>query len=81
MRNKKIQLEDDMKETVSLMIEHRLPWLLLGLGGGIMKCCRGCGNEAYTLFNGFALCFGHWREYQNLIQVSCLQAGAEIVYR
>ncbi|HUQ84924.1 MAG TPA: magnesium transporter [Candidatus Limnocylindrales bacterium] len=28
-------LEDDEKEKVSLMIEHRLPWLVIGLVGGI----------------------------------------------
>lgn len=36
MSTPKIELEDDSKESVSLMIEHRLPWLLLGLGGGIL---------------------------------------------
>lgn len=30
-----IQLEDDSKERVSLLIRHRLPWLFLGLFGGI----------------------------------------------
>lgn len=29
------QLEDDSKERVSLLIRHRLPWLFLGLLGGI----------------------------------------------
>ncbi len=28
-------LEDDMKENMSLLIEHRLPWLVVGLIGGI----------------------------------------------
>jgi magnesium transporter len=28
-------LEDDAKEKVSLLIEHRLPWLVVGLMGGI----------------------------------------------
>lgn len=30
------KLEDDAKERVSLMIEHRVPWLALGLIGGII---------------------------------------------
>lgn len=29
-------LEDDSKESVTLMVEHRLPWLVIGLGGGIL---------------------------------------------
>jgi magnesium transporter len=29
------QLEDDAKEKISLLIEHRLPWLVVGLLGGI----------------------------------------------
>lgn len=28
-------LEDDTKEPMSLMIEHRLPWLVIGLVGGL----------------------------------------------
>lgn len=38
MRNAqdKMMLEDDQKERISLLIEHRLPWLLLGLIGGIV---------------------------------------------
>lgn len=32
---KKGELEDDAKEKVSLMVKHRLPWLLVGLFGGI----------------------------------------------
>lgn len=35
MAEKAPQLEDDTKEKVSLLIEHRLPWLLVGLLGGI----------------------------------------------
>ena len=31
-----IKLEDDAKERISLMIEHRLPWLLIGLVGGVL---------------------------------------------
>jgi magnesium transporter len=30
-----IQLEDDTKEPMSLLIEHRLPWLIIGLLGGL----------------------------------------------
>lgn len=29
-------LEDDAKEKVSLLLKHRLPWLLIGLMGGIV---------------------------------------------
>mgnify|MGYP001608189507 CR=1 FL=1 len=29
-------LEDDNKEPVTLMVKHRLPWLIIGLGGGIL---------------------------------------------
>lgn len=29
------QLEDDQKERISLLIEHRIPWLIVGLIGGI----------------------------------------------
>ena len=29
------QLEDDQKERISLLIEHRIPWLFVGLIGGI----------------------------------------------
>lgn len=32
----KINLEDDVKEPVGHLIEHRLPWLVLGLLGGII---------------------------------------------
>lgn len=31
----RVVLEDDTKEPMSLMIEHRLPWLAVGLVGGI----------------------------------------------
>lgn len=30
------ELEDDSREKVSLMIEHRLPWLIVGLIGGVI---------------------------------------------
>ena len=30
-----IQLEDDQKERISLLIERRIPWLIVGLIGGI----------------------------------------------
>jgi magnesium transporter len=30
-----IELEDDTKEPMSLLIEHRLPWLIIGLLGGL----------------------------------------------
>ena len=30
------ELEDDSREKVTLMIEHRLPWLFVGLVGGIL---------------------------------------------
>lgn len=29
------QLEDDQKERISLLIEHRIPWLIVGMIGGI----------------------------------------------
>ncbi len=29
-------MEDDAKEPIRLMVEHRLPWLAIGLGGGIL---------------------------------------------
>ena len=32
----KIYLEDEVKEPVGHLIEHRLPWLILGLLGGII---------------------------------------------
>ncbi len=35
MIEQKIILEDDAKEPMSLMIEHRVPWLAIGLIGGI----------------------------------------------
>lgn len=35
-RSTKLVLEDDTKEKEVLLIEHRLPWLILGLLGGIM---------------------------------------------
>lgn len=35
MAEQKIVLEDDEKEKVSLLIEHRLPWLVVGLVGGM----------------------------------------------
>ncbi len=35
MAGEKILLEDDAKEPMSLMIEHRVPWLAIGLLGGI----------------------------------------------
>ncbi len=28
-------LEDDTKEPMTLMVEHRFPWLAIGLAGGI----------------------------------------------
>jgi len=31
-----IEYEDEAKERVTLLIEHRLPWLVLGLVGGIL---------------------------------------------
>lgn len=34
--NDKIILEDDTKEPMSLLIEHRLPWLIIGLMGGLV---------------------------------------------
>lgn len=30
-----IQLEDDLKESVASLVKHRLPWLLVGLVGGL----------------------------------------------
>lgn len=33
---KEAVLEDDNKETVRLMVRHRLPWLAIGLTGGII---------------------------------------------
>src|SRR3989338_9054764 len=30
-----LRLEDDQKERISLLIEHRVPWLFVGLIGGI----------------------------------------------
>jgi magnesium transporter len=35
-KNEPIQLEDDTKEPMSLLIEHRLPWLIIGLMGGLL---------------------------------------------
>lgn len=34
-QERKVTIEDDDKEPMSLMIEHRLPWLAIGLLGGI----------------------------------------------
>lgn len=34
--NLNVDLEDDVKEKEVLLIEHRLPWLVLGLAGGII---------------------------------------------
>lgn len=34
--NTTVQLEDDVKEKEVLLIEHRLPWLIIGLSGGII---------------------------------------------
>lgn len=36
MVHEKIVIEDDAKESMSLMIRHRLPWLVIGLGGGLL---------------------------------------------
>lgn len=36
MSNNKMQIEDDAKEPMSLMIKHRLPWLIIGLFGGVL---------------------------------------------
>lgn len=36
VKEKRAILEDDNKESVTLMVEHRLPWLALGLLGGIL---------------------------------------------
>ncbi len=36
MKVEKIQIEDDDKESMSLMIRHRLPWLVVGLIGGML---------------------------------------------
>lgn len=33
--SKNVELEDDVKEKEVLLIEHRLPWLVIGLLGGI----------------------------------------------
>lgn len=35
MPKQEIQFEDDAKEPMTLMIEHRLPWLAVGFVGGI----------------------------------------------
>lgn len=35
MVEQKVILEDDAKEPMKLMLEHRLPWLVVGLFGGI----------------------------------------------
>ena len=51
MISKKIQLEDDDKESMSLMIEHRLPWLILGLIGGILATLLSARFEAILLKN------------------------------
>jgi magnesium transporter len=34
-KEKPIELEDDTREPMSLLIEHRLPWLIIGLMGGL----------------------------------------------
>lgn len=36
MDHKSVQREDDDKESMSLMIEHRVPWLAIGLIGGLV---------------------------------------------
>jgi magnesium transporter len=36
MSEEKSHLEDDIKEPVGHLLEHRLPWLILGLLGGIV---------------------------------------------
>jgi magnesium transporter len=36
MNTEKAVLEDDNKEPVKLMVRHRLPWLIIGLFGGML---------------------------------------------
>lgn len=44
--NQKVVLEDDDKEPMSLMIEHRFPWLAFGLIGGILATVLSSRFEA-----------------------------------
>ncbi len=46
MHEKKMILEDDAKEPMSLMLEHRLPWLVMGLLGGIFATILASRFEA-----------------------------------
>ena len=48
---KQPQLEDDAKEKISLLIEHRLPWLFVGLLGGIGLTLVSSGFEEVLTAN------------------------------
>lgn len=48
---KQPQLEDDTKENISLLIEHRLPWLFVGLLGGIGLTLVSSGFEEVLVKN------------------------------
>lgn len=51
MSEKHPQLEDDAKEKISLLIEHRLPWLVVGLLGGIGLTLISSGFEEVLVKN------------------------------
>jgi len=51
MSGKAPQLEDDAREKISLLIEHRLPWLVVGLLGGIGLTLISSGFEKVLIQN------------------------------
>ncbi|MBI2314569.1 magnesium transporter [Candidatus Daviesbacteria bacterium] len=52
----RFQLEDDTKERLSFLIKQRLPWLILGLFGGIIATVV-VANFEQTLSKNIALAF------------------------
>jgi magnesium transporter len=50
-KERKEPIEDDDKETVTLMIEHRLPWLIIGMFGGIGATLLSAKFEALLATN------------------------------
>lgn len=50
------QLEDDTKERLSFLIKQRLPWLIFGLGGGMVATLV-VSNFEKTLSKNIALAF------------------------
>lgn len=56
MIKERIEIENDEKEPMSLMIEHRVPWLALGLVGGLIATLLASRFEQ-VLSNNIQLAF------------------------